>query len=374
MFLRLKSLKNKIGNLNRTLLYITLALFVGGLFVVFSSSMVISQKKFGSVGYYVLRQLIYGGAPGIILLLLTSHIPYGFWRKVSLPLMIFSFILLALLFLPGLGFSFGGATRWLRLGPLTFQPSEVLKLTFIIYLASWLDARRQQISSVSYGLLPFAIMLSFVGVFIIMQPDFGTLGVILISAGLLYFLGGGKTSQIITMSALGLVVGILLIQVAPYRMDRLSVFLNSDLDPKGIGYHANQASIAIGSGGFFGVGFGKSLQKYNYLPEPMGDSVFAVFAEETGFLGGLLLLALFSAFFWQGMKIAKFAPDSFGQLLAGGITLSITTQVFINIAAISGLFPLTGIPLPFISYGGTSLAVTLASVGILLNISRHERI
>lgn len=342
--------------------------------MVFSSSMVLSQKKFGSVGYYALRQLIYGGAPGIVFLLIASRIPYGFWRKVALPLMIFSFVLLALLFLPGLGFSFGGATRWLKLGPITFQPSEILKLTFIVYLASWLDARRQEISSVSYGLLPFSIMISFVGVFIIMQPDFGTLGIIIISAGLLYFLGGGKTSQIVTISALGLVLALLLIQIAPYRMNRLNVFLNPDLDPKGIGYHANQASIAIGSGGFWGVGFGKSLQKYNYLPEPMGDSVFAILAEETGFLGVLIALSLFATFFWQGIKIAKKATDSFGQLLAGGITLSIATQVFINIAAISGLFPMTGIPLPFISYGGTSLAITMASVGILLNISKHERI
>ena len=357
---------------NKPLLYITMALFLGGLLMVFSASMVLSQKKFGSVGYYTFRQLIYGGAPGIILLLITSHIPYHFWRKASLPLMILSFMMLALIFLPKLGFSFGGATRWLKLGPITFQPSEILKLTFVIYLASWLDARRKEIASISYGLIPFAMMLSMVGIFLIMQPDFGTLGIIVISAGLLYFLGGGKTSQIVTLSILGLVLAFLFIQIAPYRMNRLNVFLNPGLDPRGIGYHANQASIAIGSGGFWGVGFGKGLQKYNYLPEPMGDSVFAVFAEEMGFLGVAIILFMFAVFLRQGLKIAKHAPDSFGQLLAGGIILSIVTQVFINIAAISGLFPLTGIPLPFLSYGGTSLAVTLAGVGILLNISRYS--
>ncbi|MDP3710454.1 MAG: putative lipid II flippase FtsW [bacterium] len=367
-------MKQQSTGLNKTLLYVTAALFWGGLLVVFSASMVLSQKRFGSVGYYTMRQLIYGGVPGIIFMLIASKIPYTFWRKVALPLMILSFVMLALLFLPTLGFSFGGATRWLKLGPITFQPSEILKLTFVIYLASWLDARRQEIASVSYGLIPFAMMLSFIGIFLIMQPDFGTLGIIVISAGLLYFLGGGKTSQIVTLSALGLVLAFLLVQIAPYRMNRLNVFLNPDLDPKGIGYHANQASIAIGSGGFWGVGFGKGLQKYNYLPEPMGDSIFAIFAEEMGFLGVMAILFLFAIFFRQGIKIAKGAPDSFGQLLAGGITLSIATQVFINIAAISGLFPLTGIPLPFFSYGGTSLGMTLAGVGILLNISKYERI
>src|SRR3989344_911488 len=237
---------------------------------------------------------------------LTLFVPYRIWKKIAFPAMLGSFVLLALLFIPDLSYSFGGANRWLKVGPISFQPSEILKLAFVAYLASWLDSRRQEIISVSYGMIPFAIMLAIVGMFLVMQPDIGTLGTAVITSGILYFLG-----------------------------------------------------------------YGKSLQKYNYLPEPMGDSVFAIFAEEMGFLGILLLLGLFVFFLWRGFTIAKHAPDIFGKLLAAGITVGIISQAFINMAAISGLLPLTGIPLPFISYGGTSLAMTLASIGILLNISKH---
>lgn len=367
-------MNNHGGAMDKYLLYGTLALLVVGLLILASASMVLAQKKFGTIGYYFLRQLISGGLVGLVALFITSKINYRVWRKFSLPLMIFSFALLAAIFLPKIGYSFGGARRWLIVGPLTFQPSEILKLAFIIYLASWLDARRHEVSSVSYGLMPFSIMLAVVGIFLIMQPDFGTLGIIVVTSGLLYFLGGGKVSQMVTLILLGVVLGYILIHVAPYRAARLTVFLNPSLDPKGIGYHVNQASIAIGSGGFTGVGFGKSLQKYNYLPEPMGDSVFAIYSEEMGFIGALLLVGLFGFIFWRGMDIAKNSTDIFGRLLAGGIAIGFMTQVFINMAAISGLLPLTGIPLPFVSYGGTSLAITLASIGILLNISKFTEV
>lgn len=358
---------------DRPLLYAVLALLAGGLLILASASMVLSQKNFGTIGYYALRQFLIGGVGGFLAFFLASRFPYRNWRKLALPLMLISFIFMALVFLPQLGFAYGGARRWLRMGLFTFQPAEILKLSFIIYLASWLDARRKEIASVSYGLVPFIIMLAIVGLFLIMQPDFGTLGVIVISAGLLYFLGGGKVSQVVALSVLGLVAVYLLIQLAPYRMARLTVFLNPDVDPKGIGYQMNQAMIAIGSGGFKGLGFGKSLQKYNYLPEPMGDSVFAIFAEEMGFVGALMLVGAFLFFFWRGLVIAKTAPDIFGRLLAAGIAIGIMVQAFINMAAISGLLPLTGIPLPFVSYGGTSLLVTMAAAGILLNISRSRR-
>lgn len=355
---------------DKPLLYATAALFFGGLLILASSSMVISVKNSGSPLFYVGRQLLVGGGIGTILFSLAFFTPYRKLKKVALPGMILSFIMLAVLFVPELGYSWGGARRWLTLGPISFQPSEFLKLAFVIYLASWLDARRREVSSVSYGMIPFCIMLAVVGMFLVMQPDIGTLGVIAISAVLLYFLGGGKKSQIVTLGMLGLCLLFVLIQIAPYRLNRLTVFLNPGTDPQGIGYQITQASIAIGSGGFFGEGFGRGLQKYNYLPEPMGDSIFAIFAEEMGFLGATGLIILFGFFFWRGMTIARNAPDSFGKLLAAGISISIMTQAVINMGAISGLLPLTGIPLPFISYGGTSLAITLASVGILLNISK----
>lgn len=358
--------------IDKPLLWGVLILLCGGLLILASASLVLSFKKSGSISYYIVRQVFLGGLGGCAALWVTSRIPYRTWKKFAAPMMIASLILLGLLFLPELSYAVGGARRWFSLGVFSFQPSEFLKLAFIMYLAAWLDKKRQDVSSVSYGLIPFIMMLSIVGLFLIMQPDLGTLGVVVITAVLLYFLGGGRKSQIATLGMLGMAIFYFLIQLAPYRLARLTVFLNPGLDPQGIGYQINQAFIAIGSGGFFGRGYGMSLQKYNYLPEPMGDSIFAIFAEEFGFLGVMILIALFGFIFWRGLMIAKRAPDIFGKLLASGISLGLMVQAFINMAAISGLMPLTGIPLPLISYGGTSLLITLASFGILLNISKYS--
>lgn len=353
------------------LLFITLMLLIGGFLVLASASMVIAEKNFGNLTYYTTRQLLYGGLIGIFFCFFTSKIQYRAWRPCAPLLMFTAFVLLALLFIPEISYSAGGATRWLTIGDISFQPSEFLKFAFIVYLASWLDARKKEAGTLSYGMLPFAIMLALVSVFLVMQPDIGTLGVIALTALVLYFLGGGKVYQISTLVVFGFSMLYFLIQFAPYRLNRILVFLNPGIDPQGIGYQINQALIAIGSGGFWGAGFGKGLQKYNYLPEPMGDSIFAIFAEEMGLVGTCLLIGMFLFFSLRGFAIAKGAPDQFGRLLAAGITTSITIQVFINMASISGLLPLTGIPLPFISYGGTSLAITLGSVGVLLNISKY---
>jgi cell division protein FtsW len=356
---------------DKPLLFIALFLFIAGLFILTSASMVTARQNFGNFAYYALRQLLYGGAAGIVALGVASKIPYRFWKTMALPLMLFSLFLLALLFIPDLSYAYGGARRWLRFGSFSFQPSEVAKFAFIVYLASWLDARREEIRSISYGMIPFGMMLGVVGVLLVMQPDIGTLVVIVTTAILLYFLGGGRISQIAALAALGLTAFYFLVQFSPYRLARVLVFLNPGLDPQGVGYQANQAFIAIGSGGFFGRGFARGLQKYFYLPEPMGDSIFAIFAEETGFLGVAILISCFGALLWRGFAIARRAPDIFGKLLAAGISLGIAVQAFINMAAISGFLPLTGIPLPFVSYGSTSLTLTLGMVGILLNISRY---
>jgi len=359
------------ASVDKPFFYSTLVLAVGGMLILASASLAISYQNFGTIHYYLFRQFLYGGLTGVVALLAFFAIPYRFWKKAAVPLMMISFLLLALLFMPGLGYSAGGARRWLQFGPLTFQPAEILKFSFIIYLASWLDSRRQEVKSISYGMIPLAIMLGSIAVFLIMQPDLGTLGVIVASALIIYFLGGGKLSQIVTLCTLGLVSLYFLVQVAPYRLARIFVFLNPGVDPQGAGYQISQSLIAIGSGGFWGRGFGRGLQKYNYLPESMGDSIFAIFSEEMGFLGAIALIILFVYLLRRGLYIAKRAPDNFGRLLAAGISISIAVQVFINIAAISGLLPLTGIPLPFISYGGTSLALILGSAGVLLNISKH---
>ncbi|MFY9463419.1 MAG: putative lipid II flippase FtsW [Candidatus Sungiibacteriota bacterium] len=357
---------------DKSLLAMTLALFVCGILVLGSASMALAYKNLGSVSGYAARQLLIGGGVGLAAMAITSRIHYRVWRKLALPLLLISFGCLALLFMPHFGLSSGGATRWLRIGSLSFQPSELLKISFIIYLASWLDARRREIASVSYGMIPFTLMISVVAVFLVMQKDVGTLCVVVATAILLYFFGGGKTSQIIILVLLGIAALLLLIQLEPYRAARFAVFFNPATEPLGAGYQIKQASLGIGSGGFWGTGFGRSVQKYNYLPEPMGDSIFAVFSEEMGFLGATALLSFFFLFYFKCLRVARSAPDVFGKLLAAGIATGIMSQAFINMAAISGLIPLTGIPLPFISYGGTSLAMTLASVGILLNISRYS--
>jgi len=356
-------------SLHQPFLLLTLILLIGGLLILASAAM--SQKSFQAAIYYPLKQLLIGGVGGMMALGITFFIPYRLWKKLALPLLIGSLVLLSLVFIPEMGRSYGGARRWLDLGLFTFQPSELLKLTFVMYLASWLDARRDEVKSVSYGLMPFALMLAIIGAFLIMQPDIGTLGVIVAFSGILYFLGGGKISQMIALSIFGLTALYFLMISAPYRLSRFLVFLNPGFDPQGVGYQISQAFITIGSGGFFGLGFGKGLQKYGYLPEPMEDSIFAIFAEELGFLGVMIWIGVLAAWLFYGMSIAKNAPDVFGKLLAAGICLLIAVQAFIHLAAISGLLPLTGITLPFVSYGGTSLVVTLASVGIVLNISKN---
>ncbi len=356
--------------IDKKFFWLVALLFIGGILILSSASIVLSERTSGTFYFYTLRQLVSGGI-GIAFFFLGALVPYKKLRKFGVLFMILSFILLALLFIPQFGLSYGGARRWLSIGPINFQPSEILKLSLVIYLASWIDARRSDVGSISYGLLPFSLIISLVGVFLIMQPDIGTLIVITATAAIMYLVGGGRLHQIAILGIFGLTTLFFLIQIAPYRLNRILVFFNRRYDPQGAGYQILQSLIAIGSGGFFGRGFGMSVQKYNYLPEPMGDSVFAVFLEEMGFLGGVLLVGAFTLFLWWGMAIAKNAPDTFGKLLAVGLTVSIALQAFINMSAISGLLPLTGVPLPFVSYGGTSLVVTLLSAGILLNISRR---
>lgn len=352
------------------LLAITLILLIGGLLTVSSASVVISQKNFGTPYYYLMRQGI-AAAIGIVGLLVFQAVPYKAWRKFALPLLALSLLLVAAVFMPEIGLTAGGARRWLNLGTFSIQPSEILKLSLILYLASWLDKKKGQAKGFTSAFVPFVAIIGVVGVLLTLQPDIGTLLIIGGSAVILYFVGGGRMSQLVTFAILAAVGLAALVAVAPYRLNRFLVFLNPQLDPQGIGYHLNQALIAIGSGGFFGRGFGQSIQKFNYLPEPIGDSVFAVVVEEFGLLGGVILASLFFAFFLRAAVVARRAPDFFAKLLVAGLASLIVLQAFVNMAAISGLLPLTGIPLPFISYGGTSLAVALAMVGIILNVSKH---
>lgn len=355
---------------DKGLIIIIFCLLILGLILLFSASVVISQENRGSSSYYFLHQLFYGGVVGVIAFIVVQKIDYKFWGKIALFVFFVSVVLLGLVFIPNLGYSHAGAQRWLTFSFLSFQPSEFLKLAFVIYLSAFLSKKSVQGDGVN-TLIPFLIILAVIGGLMALQSDAGTLGLIAIVGFILYFVGGAKFYQLAIVGFTYIAAFFALIKFFPHRMARFIAFINPSVDPQGISYQINQALLAIGSGGLFGVGLGKSAQKYNYLPESMGDSIFAVAAEEIGFAGIMLLVALFFLFAFKGLRIAKKAPDDFGKLLAIGITSWIVVQAFINITAITGLIPLTGIPLPFVSYGGSALIIVLAGAGILVNISKH---
>lgn len=360
------------GESDRVLKIILFLLLGVGLMAIASAGVSYGNVRFGDPYYFFKEQLI-GLIVGVALLFVYERIPYTLWKKLVLPIFLTALGLLVLVFVPGFGTTVYGAARWVDLGIISFQPSEVMKLAIILYLAAWLSRRGERHTRDLYeGFLPFLMILMVVGFLIIKQPDTGTLGLIFCISLAIFFVSGASLVHLF-----GLVLGALaflaiLIKIAPYRMQRFLVFLNPEHDPLGAGYQMTQALLAIGTGGWFGVGLGHSRQKFNYLPEPVTDSIFAVLSEEVGLFGVAIVILLFTAFLWRGIYIAKHAPDMFGRLLATGITAWVVCQAFINIAAISGLIPLTGIPLPFISFGGTSLAILMAAVGILLNVSRHS--
>ena len=353
----------------------TLALIIlFGLMMLSSASSVQAFQKFGDSYYFFKNQLLRGLIPGLIAFYFASRIDYRTWKKYAFGLLIASVVMLILVFIPGLGVSYGKAQSWLKIGPIGFQPTEIVKLTFLIYLATWLEKRGERgLKDPQYGLLPFLFAIGLISFLILAQPDLGTLMIVIAISLIIYFMAGAPGKYILWIFIGGLVIAFIAIQVAPYRLDRFTAFFNQEADPQGIGYHISQAKLAIGSGGFLGLGIGKSRQKFNYLPEVYGDSIFAVIAEEMGFLFSIILIGLFLTLTIRGLKIGRASPDNFGRLLAVGIISWFTLQTFINIGAMAGLLPLTGIPLPFISYGGTALTVSLFAAGILVNISKQTR-
>jgi cell division protein FtsW len=365
-------MKGQERHFDRTLFFTLLTLLGIGLIMIASAGVVYGRVRFGD-DYYFLKQQMLGLGVGLLFLYILQKIDYHIWQRFVVPIFIVAIVLLVLVFIPGFGTTVYGAARWVELGPLSFQPSEVMKFAIILYLSAWLSSKgRAKTSDFFEGLVPFLALLSVVGFLIIKQPDTGTLGLIFLISLAIFFASGASIAHIFSLFAGGLFALFILIKMAPYRMQRFLVFMNPDHDPMGFGYQMTQALLAIGSGGVFGAGLGQSRQKFNYLPEPVTDSIFAVLGEELGLVGAMVVVGLFLFLAWRGVRIALRAPDEFGRLLAVGIVSWIVFQAFINISAITGLIPLTGIPLPFISYGGTSLAVLLAAVGILLNISKHS--
>lgn len=361
----------KTGRMDYTLAIVVFALIVLGLIMISSASVVISYERTGSNYFYLNRQLIFM-AIGIVAMIVFSLIDYHLWRKLALPLMIAALVFLAIVLLPYFSSPSHGANRWIILGPFNFQPSEFAKLAIVIYLSGWLARRKDDIKSFTRGFLPFLLILAVVIFLVMREPDLGTMAIIAGSAAIVFFVAGASWIHVVMGAASGILVIFALILSAPYRLNRFFAFLNPSSDPTGIGYQMKNAMIAVGSGGWWGLGFGNSRQKYLYLPEAHTDAIFAVIVEEIGFIRALSIVVLFVLLGFRGYKIAKEAPDDFGKFLATGITSWFILQAFINLAAILGLIPLTGVPLPFISYGGSSLIISLAAVGILLNISKYR--
>ncbi len=354
------------------LIIILILLFVG-LLMLASAGAPVGYQKFKDTYFFVKKQLFYGIIPGLIVGLFFYKVPYYFWKKWASFMLYISIVLLILVFVPGLSVKYGTAKSWIHIFGFSFQPSELVKLTFLIYLAAWIDSRGKDIIRNFYqGFLPFIFTLSIIMFLILMQPDMGTMLIIVAEVLVVYFVAGGNLVHFALIGISGAVLLYFLIISSPYRVNRFMTFLHPELDPLGIGYHINQAFLAIGTGGLFGRGYGNSIQKFRYLPEVTADSIFAVSAEELGFVFSLFLVSLFLLLFIRGLKIAKKTKDTFGQLLVIGIVSWFVIQAFVNIGAMVGLLPLTGVPLPFISAGGSSMLVNLASVGLILNISKNN--
>lgn len=359
--------------IDKLLLSITVILVITGFFIFTSASLGLLARSGASFTSVAFNQIIFGIIGGTIAMVLMSNIHYRIWRKYAFYIFIGGVLLTLLVFVPYIGFSHGGATRWISVGPFTMQPAEILKIAFVIYLATWLSGVQKNITSFKLGTLPFFALLAIPGVALLLQPDTDTFLIMATAATAMFITAGGRWLHVFIAGAIGIVLIVTLAFMRPYVMDRLTIFLDPSKDPQGAGYQIQQSLIAVGSGGVVGRGFGQSVQKFEYLPEPIGDSIFAVYSEEFGFLGSTLLIGLFTFFTFRGYKIASHAVDLYGMLLVVGIMTLIITQAFLNIAAMVGMAPLSGLPLPFISHGGTALLAVLAAVGIVLNVSKYQR-
>ncbi len=325
-----------------------------------------------NLGYFLFRQFVLGVLPGLLIGFLLYKAKLEHIKKWAPVALVINLIVVTMVFIPGLGQTIRGATRWLSIGGISFQPSEFLKLTFIIYLASWLSNRTVKDDNrlFSETLLAFGAVCVLISGLILLQRDLSTLIVIMASGFMMYFTYRTPLSHILLL-IIGGVAGLAsFIALFPYRLERVKDLLGSITDPEGVSYQAQQALLAIGSGGLFGLGFGVGHQKYGFLPFAMSDSIFAAYAEEAGFIGSLLLILLFLIFAWRGVKIAKRNKDSFFSLMAVGISFWIFFQAFVHIGSMVGILPVTGIPLPFVSHGRAHFIAELAAVGILLNISK----
>lgn len=344
-----------------------------GVIMVFSASEYSTLIYYKDSFYYFKRQLIWA-LLGLTAMYIMSNYDYRRLKQYVIPFMVVSFIMLALVLIPGIGREINGSRRWIGIGPLPFAPAEVVKLSIILFTAYGLSRQKERVKQFSKGVLPYMCVLALATGLIMLQPDLGTAMSLAGIVFVMIFAAGARMAHLGGLALGGVAAIVFAIVMEPYRMKRFLAFLDPWADPQDTGFHIIQGLYAIGSGGLFGLGLGQSKQKFLYLPENHTDFIFAITAEELGFIGAALVIILFTLFVWRGLKIAVTSPDPFACLLATGITAWVGVQAIINIGVVTGSLPITGIPLPFISFGGTSLLFTMAGVGILLNISKFSRV
>lgn len=350
----------------------TLCLLSIGLVMVYSASAILSYHQYDDFFYYSKRQFLFA-CLGIILMFVMMNINYLILRSWSKVGLLICFVLLILVLIPGIGMVRGGAQSWIGIGSFSIQPAEFVKIWMIIFMAKYLADNQQRIVSFYKGLIPALAFVLFAFALIMLQPDLGTGAVMVSTSIVMIYIAGARMSHLTGLAMIGVAGFVALILAAPYRIARITAFLDPWQDPLGSGYQVIQSLYAIGPGGLMGLGLGMSRQKFYYLPEPQTDFIYAILSEELGFIGAATVLLLFTLLLWRGMRIAITAPDLYGSLLAVGIIGMIAIQVIINIGVVIGMFPVTGITLPFLSYGGSSLTLMLMAVGILLNISRYVK-
>jgi len=366
-------------------LFFLVVFLVGFSFLFFAVlSTPVSMQRFNDPNYYFFHQLLFGLLPGVILGFIAYKISLRWLKKYAFWLVVFNTLALFLVFLPFIGSKIGGATRWFNLGFFSLQPSEFFKITAILYLSAWISSRlseggvlgwklklKKSYHNIIYIFLPFTIFLGLIMLALYFQRDASTLGIIVLTLLAIYFFARTPLWHTLLIIFSGIMFLFFIVRFEPYRLDRWMIFLHPDTDPLGKGYQLRQSLISLGSGGFFGEGLGMSTQKFGFLPQSIADSIFAIIGEEFGIAGCTILVILFILFFWLGVRISKKAPDKFSKLVAFGIVFWITLQAFVNISSTVGILPLTGIPLPFFSYGGSHLVAELIGVGLLLNISKN---
>ncbi len=362
------------SSVDKIFLFSIFGLVVFGFIIFMSASMGLLATSSAEFGATAFKQAFFGIILGLLACFLFSKIPYKFFKKYAFVIFLISLAVTCAVFIPHIGARINGARRWIILAGLSFQPVALLNIGFVTYWAAWLSSAKDKVSSIKFGLLPLLVILGIIGVPLLLQPDTDSFLIICLAGIIMLLAAGGKFRHIVVLGIIGLIGISAIALVRPYVMSRIETYVHPSENVLTSGYQVQQSLIAIGSGEFFGRGLGQSIQKYNFLPESVSDSIFAVLGEELGFVGCVTVIALLLFFIFRGFRIAVKAPDSFSGLLVVGIVIIIAIQSFVNIGSTIGIVPFSGIPLAFFSQGGTSMLVMLAELGIVLNISTFEKL